>query len=109
LVKTEVQMHSQSSAPPVDIDTLLAEKVFPEDGERVDELPLPEDYLTRGLIWTHGYFPKKWFARERDEEERYLESDSTVKNRVERVLRLGYTIAKVSCAICCSPCFSNLT
>jgi hypothetical protein len=51
-------------------------------------LPLPEDYLVRGLAWAHDYFPKKWFERERDEEERYLELASTVKSRMERVLRL---------------------
>jgi hypothetical protein len=27
------------------------------------KLPLPEDYLMRGLILTHNYFPTKWFER----------------------------------------------
>ncbi|RYD69276.1 MAG: hypothetical protein EOP84_28770 [Verrucomicrobiaceae bacterium] len=27
-----------------------------------DELPLPEDYLVRGLIWAHNYFPKKYLS-----------------------------------------------
>jgi len=94
LVKTENQMKSQSQAQTPSIDALLASNVFPADGERGDELPLPEDYLVRGLIWADGYFPKTWFEREHDEEERYLELASTVKNRMERVLRLGYSIAK---------------
>jgi hypothetical protein len=75
---------------------LFSTPVFPNDGERSDELPLPEDYLVRGLIWAHNYFPKKWFEREHDEEERYLELASTVKSRMERVLRLGHKLASVS-------------
>jgi hypothetical protein len=100
LVKTENQVQNQSQAQntshPQNIDTLFSSPVFPNDGERTDELPLPEDYLVRGLIWTHAYFPKKWFEREHDEEERYLELASTVKSRMERVLRLGHKLASVS-------------
>jgi hypothetical protein len=94
LVKTENQIQSQSQAQTPNVDALLASDVFPQEGERGDELPLPEDYLVRGLIWAHDYFPQKWFEREHDEEERYLELASTVKNRMERVLRLGYSISK---------------
>jgi hypothetical protein len=67
--------------------------VFLAADERDDELPLPEDYLVRGLIWAQDYFPKKWFEREHDGEERYLELASTVKNRMYRVLRLGYQLS----------------
>ncbi|CAA9963290.1 EST1 DNA bind domain containing protein [Pyrenophora teres f. maculata] len=67
--------------------------VFPREGERNDELPLPEDYHIRGQIWAQ-HFPEKWFERERDEEERYLELASTAKTRVERVLRLAFSIAE---------------
>jgi len=94
LVKTENQIQSHSQSPTPNIDTILASGVFPGEGERGDELPLPEDYLVRGLIWADDYFPVKWFEREHDEEERYLELASTVKHRMERVLRLGYAIAK---------------
>ncbi|XP_014552868.1 hypothetical protein COCVIDRAFT_109140 [Bipolaris victoriae FI3] len=95
LLKTESQSHSQTNTRQSEnIDTLLSAALFPADDERPDELPLPEDYLARGLIWAHRYFPKNWFSRERDEEERYLEPASTVKNRINRVLRLGYAIAK---------------
>lgn len=100
LVKTESQIQSQSQASnvtqPQNIDTLFSTAVFPKDDERSDELPLPEDYLVRGLIWAHDYFPKKWFEREHDEEERYLELASTVKSRMERVLRLGHKLTTVS-------------
>ena len=98
LVKTEHQIQNQSPGQPqtLDINTVLAADVFPADGERGDELPLPEDYLVRGLIWAQEYFPQKWFEREHDEEERYLELASTVKSRMERVLRLGYQLSKVS-------------
>jgi hypothetical protein len=104
LVKTENQIQNQSQAQntsqPQNIDTLFSSPVFPNDGERTDELPLPEDYLVRGLIWAHAYFPKNWFEREHDEEERYLELASTVKSRMERVLRLGHKLASVSsCAM----------
>ncbi|RAR03029.1 telomerase-binding protein est1a protein [Stemphylium lycopersici] len=94
LVKTEKHIQSQSQNQTQNIDTLLAANVFPGEGERSDELPLPEDYLIRGLIWTHEYFPEKWFDREHDEEERTLELASTVKNRTERVLRLGFSLCK---------------
>ncbi|KAF2729944.1 hypothetical protein EJ04DRAFT_446190 [Polyplosphaeria fusca] len=65
--------------------------IFPED--QSDNQPLPEDYMMRGQIWSQWYFPENWFAREHDEEERYLEPPSTIKSRTERILHLGYHIA----------------
>ncbi|CBX97298.1 hypothetical protein LEMA_P104290.1 [Plenodomus lingam JN3] len=94
LVKTETQLQSQGPTQVQNMDMLLSADVFPGTHERVDELPLPEDYLVRGLIWAHDYYPRKWFEREHDEEERYLELASTVKCRIERVLRLGFQLAK---------------
>jgi hypothetical protein len=103
LVKTGSQIQNQSQTQNVtqsqNTDTLFATQVFPNDGEKSDELPLPEDYLIRGLIWAHHYFPKKWFEREHDEEERYLEMASTVKSRMQRVLRLGHKLSTVSALI----------
>ncbi|KAI1663323.1 EST1-DNA-bind domain containing protein [Pyrenophora tritici-repentis] len=93
LIKTKIR-HSQSKNEKQGIVTLLATDVFPREGERDDELPLPEDYHIRGQIWAQ-HFPEKWFEREHDEEERYLELESTGRNREERVLRLGYRIAKL--------------
>ncbi|KAF2023577.1 hypothetical protein EK21DRAFT_94789 [Setomelanomma holmii] len=122
LVKTKIQIQNQNQAQniitPQDINTLFSTPVFSEDGERSDELqllanaasplqapcagvkpqslatvPLPEDHLVRGLIWAHDYFPKKWFEREHDEEERYLELASTVRSRMQRVLRLGHKLS----------------
>jgi hypothetical protein len=93
LIKAESQIQSQIQSQ---IDSLFTSPVFPNEGERSDELPLPEDYLVRGLIWAHGYFPRKWFEREQDGEERYLELASTVKSRMERVLRLGYALASIT-------------
>jgi hypothetical protein len=95
LGKSEIQIQSQSQTQTQNIDTLLATDLFPGGGESSDEYPLPEDYLVRGLIWTQDYFPNKWFEKEHDEEERYLEMASTGKNRTERVLKLGYRLAKV--------------
>ncbi|EDU43821.1 conserved hypothetical protein [Pyrenophora tritici-repentis Pt-1C-BFP] len=97
LIKNETR-HSQSANKKLNIDTLLATDVFPREGERDDELPLPEDYHIRGQIWAQ-HFPDKWFERERDEEERYLELASTAKNRVERILRLAFSIAKVGFSV----------
>ncbi|RMZ74109.1 telomerase-binding est1a [Pyrenophora seminiperda CCB06] len=93
LIKTEIR-HSQSGNRK-HVDILLATDVFPGEGERTDELPLPEDYHIRGQIWA-WHFPEKWLEREQDEEERYLELASTAKNRVVRILRLAFQIAKAS-------------
>ncbi|KAF1938283.1 hypothetical protein EJ02DRAFT_410659 [Clathrospora elynae] len=94
LVKTENQFQSETQKQSENMDTFFATDVFPGDGDRIDEAPLPEDYIVRGLIWTQDYFPKKWFEREHDVEERFLELASTVKNRTERVLRLGYRLSE---------------
>ncbi|KAJ4345018.1 hypothetical protein N0V95_006010 [Ascochyta clinopodiicola] len=94
LLKSEVQQHQIQ-----DLDALLAKPAFPvsaEDTNDRDELPLPEDYLIHGLIWSEEYFPEKWFGREHDEEERYIELASTAKRRAERVLRLGHQLSYVS-------------
>jgi hypothetical protein len=100
LMKTASQIQGQSQTQnicqPQSTDTLFSTKVFPDGGERSNELPLPEDYLVRGLIWAHNYFPKKWFEREHDREERYLELASTEKSRMERVLKNGYKLSTVS-------------
>ncbi|RAR15499.1 telomerase-binding protein est1a protein [Stemphylium lycopersici] len=95
LVKTENQIQSQTQSQIPNIHTLLAQGLFPAEGERIHELPLPEDYLVRGLIWADDYFPKKWFERDHDGEERYSELTSTVKKRIERVLRLGHALSQV--------------
>ncbi|PSN74078.1 hypothetical protein BS50DRAFT_627446 [Corynespora cassiicola Philippines] len=72
-------------------DQLMPGNVFPTD--QVDNLPLPEDYLIRGQMWSQWYFPVDWFAREHDEEDRYLELASTIKSRTERILHLGYELS----------------
>ncbi|KAF2629342.1 hypothetical protein BU25DRAFT_457015 [Macroventuria anomochaeta] len=90
LIKIETQKNNS-----LDINALLSQSVFPGDNETKerDELPLPEDYLVRGLVWAQEYLPANWLGRERDEEERYLELASTAKSRTERVLRLGYRLS----------------
>lgn len=94
LIKTENQQTQGR-----DINESITRPVFTVDGENEapDELPLPEDYLIRGLIWTEEYLPAKWFDKGHDEEERYLELASTARMRSERVLRLGYRLSSVSC------------
>ncbi|KAF1357737.1 hypothetical protein EJ07DRAFT_127523 [Lizonia empirigonia] len=90
LIKTETQQNQG-----IDINTSICKPVFPTDKEAqtLDDLPLPEDYLIRGLIWTEEHLPEGWFRREHDEEDRYLELASTAKRRTERVLRLGHHLA----------------
>jgi hypothetical protein len=62
-------------------EQILPIPVFPS--ESTDNLPLPEDYLIRGQIWSQWYFPEHWFAREYDEEDSYLELASNIRSRVE--------------------------
>jgi hypothetical protein len=74
-------------------EQLIPGPIFPSD--QADNLPLPEDYMIRGQLWSQWYFPEKWFSREHDEEDRYLELASTIKSRTERILHLGYHISTV--------------
>ena len=57
--------------------------------------PLPEDYLLRGLIWTRNYFPSNWFETHMDMEDRLLDSVSTSKLRVERIIWLAHQLCFV--------------
>ncbi|KAF3041021.1 hypothetical protein E8E11_001267 [Didymella keratinophila] len=90
LIKTETQQNQG-----VDINASICQPVFPSDSEaqKQDELPLPEDYLIRGLIWAEEFLPAEWFKKEHDEEDRYLELASTAKRRADRVLKLGYKLS----------------
>jgi hypothetical protein len=76
--------------------------------KQTNHLPLPEDYLIRGQIWNQRYFPENWFAREHDEESRYLELASTIKSRTERVLGLGHHLATVSTGHGCLGIFLTI-
>jgi hypothetical protein len=87
-------------------EPLMTAPVFPVD--RSDNLPLPEDYLMRGQIWSQRYFPENWFMREHDEEDRYLELASTIKSRTERILHLGYHLSTVSHSFCGLFVLSNV-
>jgi hypothetical protein len=71
-----------------------ADFIRPEKGHA---LPLPEDHLIRGQIWSQNAFPSDWFKEsEVDDEERSIEHASTVQIRAERVLWLAYRLASVS-------------
>ncbi|KKY18250.1 putative telomerase-binding protein est1a [Diplodia seriata] len=65
---------------------------FLHEGEE-DFRPLPEDYLIRGQLWAHSYYPATWFNGVVDEEERMLELASTIRSRTERILWLGVRLA----------------
>jgi|SRR5215469_4211534 len=59
--------------------------------------PLFEDYLLRGQIWVHTYFPIDWLKYDEvDSKERSIEHASAVRWRAERVLCLVYHLALVS-------------
>jgi hypothetical protein len=92
LIKTETQQNRINN-----IDAVLSKPIFPTGGKnnRGDELPLPEDYMIRGLIWAPVYFTADWFEEEIDEEEKYLEPASTTRTRTERILRLGLRLSSV--------------
>lgn len=92
LIKTENQQRQGSS-----INESLAQPVFPAEGEKraEDDLPLPEDWLIRGLIWEEKYLPANWFSKEFDEDDRYLELASTSRRRSIRILRLGRQVSSV--------------
>jgi hypothetical protein len=96
MLKTESESQCCSQTPALNIDVQLASTIFPKDEESDAELPLPEDYLSRGLVWAHDYFPKKWFERERDEVERNLEIASTGKDRIKKMVKVGRSIAEAS-------------
>lgn len=72
--------------------------IFPP--AEAESVPLPEDYLLRGQIWSTWYFPSYWFASEHAEEDRYLELASTMKLRTQRVLGLGSHLSTLT------PCLS---
>ncbi|KAK8231765.1 hypothetical protein HDK77DRAFT_70883 [Phyllosticta capitalensis] len=80
-----------------------ADPIYPEVESAVflrevheDRRPLPEDYLIRGQLWAHAYYPDGWFDGSRDEEERALELASTVKSRTERIMWLGIRLAQAN-------------
>jgi len=58
-----------------------------------DVRPFPEDFAMRGLLWADGYYPEKWFANEKiDDEEHYLEVASMTDERKERIMWLACRI-----------------
>ncbi len=58
--------------------------------------PLPEDYALRGLRWSKSYFPEGWFVtNERiDDEDKYFELPSMLKERRARLVWLGCRIVE---------------
>lgn len=57
--------------------------------------PLPEDYCLRGLLFADAYFPDGCFEHHAiNEDERDMEQSSEVDQRVERILWLGFLLAR---------------
>jgi hypothetical protein len=86
------------------LNTLLAPYSTPSRIEST-EFPLPikddvrpftEDFAMRGLLWADGYYPEKWFANDKiDDEEKYLEVASMTDDRKERILWLACRLASL--------------
>jgi hypothetical protein len=77
------------------VDPLYESDSFirPQKGEPV---PLPEDYLIRGQVWSQDYLPADLFkSSDSENEEKNIEHASTVRMRADRVLNLGYRLAQV--------------
>ncbi|KAF2812329.1 uncharacterized protein BDZ99DRAFT_338250, partial [Mytilinidion resinicola] len=57
----------------------------------------PEDFLSRGQIWSHSYWPADWFDDVRSNLDPELSCAARLKKiRIQRILWLGVKIARVS-------------
>lgn len=77
------------------VDPLYESDSFirPQEGEQI---PLPEDYLIRGQVWSQDYLSADLFkSSDSENEEKNIEHASTVRMRADRVLNLGYRLAQV--------------
>jgi len=73
-------------------ESFASAEIFPTDG-----IPLLEDYMIRGLVWTQWYFSPDWFKNiEDDDGSRFLEDESKRKHRAARLQYLGMVLATES-------------
>ena len=73
-------------------ESFASREIFPTDG-----IPLPEDYMIRGLVWTQWYFSLSWFESiEDDDGSRILEDESKRQHRAARVQYLCMLLAAES-------------
>ncbi|TRX98621.1 hypothetical protein FHL15_000695 [Xylaria flabelliformis] len=57
--------------------------------------PVPEDFALKGLLFVDQYYPSDWFSNDKiDDDEKYFEMASMTDVRKERILWLGYRIAR---------------
>ncbi|KAI0437566.1 hypothetical protein F4803DRAFT_538118 [Xylaria telfairii] len=57
--------------------------------------PVPEDFALKGLVFADQYYPSDWFSNDKiDDDEKYFEMASMTDVRKERILWLGYKIAR---------------
>ncbi|KAJ2892916.1 Telomerase-binding EST1A [Zalerion maritima] len=69
---------------------------IPAPEKELAPYPLPEDYAMRGLIYTEPYYPDNFFAEPVDDEDKYFEVPSMMEDRKDRILSLGFRIARKS-------------
>jgi hypothetical protein len=64
--------------------------------EKNDFRPSPEEFASRGLFWTAGYFLPGWFRNKNIEDENQYKEDASMNTeyRPERILWLGCQLAK---------------
>ena len=81
-----------------EIEDFADKGTFPTKG-----VPLLEDYMIRGLVWTQWYFGPNWFEEhsEDDDSSRGIETEDNGKlpHRAARVLYLGMTLARRSSSL----------
>ena len=58
--------------------------------------PLPEDFVMQGLSYVGKYHPQALFAGHVEEERKLFEASSMMESRKERILFLGFRIARLT-------------
>ncbi|KAI7458984.1 hypothetical protein KC353_g6065 [Hortaea werneckii] len=66
--------------------------LFPAE-ESPGRLLLPEDFTMRGLMWAYFAYDSRFFDDRGDPYERFVESSTAVRTRMERVLYYGLRLA----------------
>jgi hypothetical protein len=72
------------------------ESAEPPEPEKKDFRPSPEEFAVRGLFWTVHYFKEDFFENRNIEDENTYKEDASMNTeyRPERILWLGYQLAK---------------
>lgn len=83
------------SIPCADKDRCSSHPHYRDDAVAAVPQPLPEDHAMRGLVYTLDYHPSSMFATPVDAEDKFFEMPSMMEPRKDRVLSLGFRIARL--------------